>query len=272
MADERHVFGLSPAARARFGDLLRSLRDWARDNQEVLGVAEMAAGGALIYGGIQSGAIALGTDVVLTTGAKIGSILGGTAGGLGGTALGGIGIAFGGTAIAVPAALVAVLGATAFSFAGFAIGDLVHKLIGTVDVAGLGGSIGLVGLGFSLLLDGARRVASSRAVRAALSQFKDGCIQLGRLARQAAQGTMSELGDWLEQVRRSPELASAMLGTVAGSATAASSVALLGSRALGAVGLTLGVASAPSWPVFLACGAAAAASIAAWHIAKRRPR
>lgn len=277
MPDARRVLVLSPAAHAKFGDILRGLSQWASENQGLLGVAEMAAGAALVYGGIQTGTIALGMDVVLTTGAKIGSILGGTVGGLGGYALGGIGIAFAGTAIAMPALLVAVLGAATFSFAGYAIGDLVHKFVGGIDVLGLGGAIGLVALGGALMLDGARRIASSRAVRGALSTFRDGCIHLGRLARQAVLRTPRELRDWLEKHRPSPEMAGVMAGIFAGStaaayATAASSVTLLGSKALGGAGLALGLVSAPAWPIMLAGGVATTASIVAWRFATRRPR
>jgi hypothetical protein len=87
-----------------------------------------------------------------------------------------------------------------------------------------------------------------------------GVISLVPQVSEAVAATWDELQDLVKEVAGSPSAyatsaATALAGGAIGSSIAAGSVTVLGSSGLGAAALSLGLVSAPVWPV-IACGVA----------------
>lgn len=264
------VVRLEQAERDHFGRIRNQCKTWGARHQALIGLAEMAAGSAILYAGIQSGMVELGVNVMLSTGGKVGALAAGGPAALAAYALGGIGVAAMGGAIAVPAVVIGLCGTVLAGLAGYAVGDFIQKIVDPVTVTDMLGPGGLVLLGTALLLDGARRIAKDPRVASASSAFRNGVIYLRAVAVGAVLKSAREVKKWMADIAQRPALAASSAALVAGSvvaanSAAAASVTVLGSSTLGSIALGLGAVSAPIWPVVAAGGAAVAACYGAWR-------
>lgn len=237
-------------------------KGWCSKHQVLVGVGEMALGAALITWGLHTGSVQLGADVV-----SDGGLLGGATGlGLGavaGNIIGAIGIVpLGG--IAIPAIAMIAGGAAIFGAFGYTVGDIAARF--SAHVGGFGDLLlgaSALSVGLALLLDGARRIAKNATVRKVASMLKDGVIYLVRKAAEGTARTWKGVQKQLKQLGISDAItgsASVAGGMAVGAGIAASTVTVLGSHGLGALALSVGLVSAPIWPVF----AGGAAALVAW--------
>ena len=251
-------------------------KKWSAEHQAEIGVAEMALGAGLIAWGLQSGQIQMGYEFVLNKlsdsgipdnlGAKAGAILG-SVGWVKVVGLGKIGVAAAGTAISIPA-WVAIGGSAAiFSL----LGKAAEHAFSTPP-AGWGdffsGATALT-VGTALLIDGARRIVKDERVLQMASNFKDGVIQLAPATSEIVAKTWEELQSIITELSNTPAAAAtsgtaAVAGAAIGGSLAAGSVTVLGSHGLGAVALSLGLVSAPVWPVIAGGAAGLAIGVATW--------
>lgn len=273
MSEDRLVIALNGTQKSNLQRISARVAQWAAEHQSTLGLLEIAAGAGLVLGGLKLGAITLGVDVVLSTGGKLGSLVGAPAA-IGLYALGRIGVVAAGGAVGIPAALLALAGSGLSSLAGYAIGDLVSKVADPVTIADLAGSGSLLVVGVALMLDGARRLAADLVKSDRLSAIRDHVLYLARVTYEGVIGSLEELACWLDALARDPQLALLTAGSVAAagvaaSAAAASSVTVLGSTTLGGIGLSLGLVSAPLWPVIAAIAATTVVSYAVWRATTR---
>jgi hypothetical protein len=252
---------------------------WSKQHQLEIGAAEMALGAAAITWGIHHGAITMGKDLVdaaLSHGevAKdLGGLFGGCLGATAGIVLGSIGIAALGGGVAVPAALLAGAGSVILGACGYTAADLAHRFLNPpVDIGTFIGSASVLAVGIALLIDGARRIIKDARVLAAVSKVKDGIIYLVELSglKQVVKDILSKpetSGDAMGRIATAGAVA-AGTGAV-GATVAAGTVTVLGSHAIGAAALSLGLVSAPLWPVIV-CGAAGmGVGYAAWAVGRR---
>ncbi|WP_224958673.1 hypothetical protein [Geomonas subterranea] len=239
---------------------------WGEAHQIEVGVAEMALGAGLVAWGLHTGQLHLGRDVVGSRWADIGGAVSAGFGAVAGPSfayhflqsifIGGVSGVAGVTLVtAIPAMALAGGAAAIFGAFGYTITDLAERSF-EPDFAEilLGGSITAIGV--ALLVDGARRVIKDERVAELLTKIKDGVIELAPAASRVVLQTWDEI--W-EDIKTQPETRLVLCGTtVAGSligaSVAAGSVSVLGSHAIGAVALSMGLISAPVWPV-LAGGA-----------------
>ena len=123
-------------------------------------------------------------------------------------------------------------------------------------------------VGMALIIDGGRRVVTDERVLAMASKFKDGVIQLVPIATKVVARTAEEFQAILKDLANPSAALSAgttaAVGLAAGSSLAAGSVTVLGSQGLGAVALSLGLVSAPVWPIIAGGAAGFALGLAAW--------
>jgi len=250
-----------------FSKALASTRAWCADNQWAVGLGEMAVGASLVAWGVQNGVIEMGREVL---GTGLGSLgfpaAGGMAGvGLGGLAghvLGGIGVAAGGTAIGIPTLLVAGGAAAVFGLAGYGAGSLLQNLMPpAVDVQALVQNGALLTVGVALIVHGARTLVQDDKALAMLSAVVDRTLVLTELTARVVACSKTELQGFYDELRTWPQdPAQAALGAgsaavagwggaVVGGTVAVGSVTVLGSSTLGSVALSLGLVSAPLWPV-----------------------
>lgn len=261
-----------------FERALELCKAWSAEHQAEVGVAEMALGAAIVSWGVMNGHIAMGQDVVASKLADFGGLAGigiGAAGSaaiaatiLKGVFVGGVGMVAGVTCI--PAVAIIGGGSLILGSFGYVVGD---KLAGILSPATgfsdllLGASI--VAVGAALLIDGARRIVKDERLLAVASKFKDGVIHLAPQATEIVAASWEELQGLVEELSRSPSgYASASTGAIAGAAIgstiAAGSVTMLGSSSLGAVALSLGLVSAPVWPIIAGGAAGLTLGVAAW--------
>lgn len=267
------------------------VQDWCGKHQWAVGIGEMALGAGLLAAGIQSGVIEVGIDLV---GVVLGDdVMTKIAGGLGGSflgtgpaaILGSIGIAGLGSAIAVPAIALMGGGALLLGLAGYGatslVLDFLKPSLGMAEA--MGGGCLLVGV--ALLVDGARRLVTDEAVRRRASELKDGVLHFVTVSASRFLTNLQDLtkylvdgvGAFFAELGKEPagvgaSAATAGAGAVAGSAFAASTVTVLGSSTLGGAALSLGLVSAPLWPVIVGGAAGAAVGYAAWKVVKRAGR
>ena len=247
------------------------------ENQWAVGIGEMALGAAVLAWGVQSGHILIGTDLVgtgLSDGGLFGAASGGGIAGIGASILGSIGVA-GAVTFGIPALALIGGGAAIFGLAGYAAGDIAQKFF--IPPAGFGdfffGS-SITAVGVALMIDGARRVITDEKLLALASSIKDGVIHLAKLATEVIASTWEELQVIIEKLSSHPDAKDAALGTTTavtatagsllGGGLAAGSVTVLGSHGLGAVALSLGLVSAPVWPIIAGGAAGLAVGLAAW--------
>lgn len=255
-----------------FGKLFEHCKVWCSLHQAEVGVAEMALGAAAVAWGVQVGHIQFGTDVVattLSTGGLGGAAAGAGIGAIGAAMLGSIGVA-GAFTFGIPAVVLAGSGMAILGAAGYGIGDVAAKLL--VPPAGFGDVVGgasILVVGIALIVDGARRVVKDERILQAASKFRDGVIQLAPLTSKVVARTTDELRQIIDELSKSPAAGvttgvTAAAGAAIGGSVAAASVTVLGSHGLGALALSLGLVSAPLWPVIAGGAAGLALGVAAW--------
>ncbi|MBI6885085.1 hypothetical protein [Pseudomonas putida] len=293
------TINLSPDAESATKQILGRISTWCCQNPIPVGVAQIAAGAAVIALGLKLGAIEIGRDFVATqlspsasngaTGALIGAPLGAWAG----IILGGIGVAAGGSAVGVPAVLVAGGAAAVFAMTGYTIGDLAGTVFSpSIDAIDLLASGSLLSVGIYLMVKGASKVASeARTLHVAgkpCSSIKDYTITLARGLVAVVASTKAEWRQIQAELLSPPETikdaareigaatALGAAGAISGGAIAASSVSLLGSSTLGAAALSVGIVSAPLWPAVVGAVAFGGLGISAArmlkYMANRRQR
>lgn len=269
---------LSDADKSGFERALALCKTWSINHQAEVGVAEMALGAAVLSWGVMNGHLVMGQDVVASKLADIGGLAGlgiGSAGSaavaatiLKGVFVGGVGFVAGVTSI--PALALIGGGALILGSFGYVIGDKLDPIFNPPAGFGdllLGASI--VAVGTALLIDGARRIVKDERVLATVSKFKDGMIQLVPQATEIVAANYDELQILVKELAKSPSAyatagTSVIAGATIGSTLAAGTVSVLGSQGLGAVALSLGLVSAPVWPVVAGGAAGLALGAAAW--------
>ena len=283
---------LSDAGKAHLKAALQYVEDWCQRHPWQVGLAEMALGAGLIAAGVESGAIEMGRDLVAavldkgTTAGLLGAAGGSFMGLLPGAIVKGVGVAALGTAISVPAVLLMGGGGLLLGLAGYGAGRLAHDFLQPVpDLATLIGGGSLLLVGTALLIDGARRLARTKEAASLAMCFRDGVLHLRRVSAPAFIADAKDLVSYLvktgggavRELAKDPvgaglTGAGMAAGAYGGSLLAASTVTVLGSKTLGGIALSLGLVSAPVWPVVLGAGATAAAGYGAWRFLKRRRR
>lgn len=253
-------------------------KQWAAQHQAEVGVAEIALGAAIVSWGVINGQIVLGQDLAGSQLADISGLTGLGVGAVGSAALamtllkgvfvGGVGMVAGVTC--VPALVIIGGGAAILGSFGYVLGDKVDALLNAPNGFGdllLDGAA--VSVGVALIIDGARRVVNDERVLASASRFREGVISLAPQASEAVAATWEDLQDLVKQVAESPSAyatggATALAGAAIGSSIAAGSVTVLGSSGLGAAALSLGLVSAPVWPIIAGGAAGLTLGLAAW--------
>lgn len=253
---------------SNFDSILADIKIWCENNKIVVGVGEIALGASLIAWGVHNGVIEMGSQIFATQlgGENIESIVGALGGsGIGAIAgyiIGGIGVVGMGTGIGIPAALLMSGAAAVFSLFGYTAGDLIHNFMHIpVDFADFAANGSLLLIGLALIVHGARTCIGDDKILPLFAQFKDGVINLKGSSSKIIASTIEELNSFTEEFLKIPETkqeitasastasAGAIGGAVAGTALAASSVSVLGSSTLGGVAISLGIVSAPVWPI-----------------------
>lgn len=257
--------------------LSANISKWCAEHQVALGVGEMAAGAAMVALGVKSGAIEIGANLLIThtplinAGGLAGAIAGAAAGSWVGSTLGAIGIAAAGTAIGIPATVVIGGSAGIFALAGYALGDVLHNyLTPDLDVMALLGGGALLLAGAYLLIRGGRKLMHEYkmldTLKNTLSDIHDGLLILPSITAQVIARTQEEFAGFTAEWAKGCEtplqtglvtagsVAMGAAGMAAGGSLAIGSVAVMGSSTLGGVAVTLGLVTAPLWPV-LAMGA-----------------
>ncbi len=280
------MFGIkmNDSDKRSFQKALDYCNEFSANHQAEIGVAEIALGAGLIAWGLQSGHIQMGIDVVasklqeggLST-STIGSITGAGFGGIGGSILGSIGIVGLGSAIGIPA--LAVIGGSAaiFGMFGHKIGEAFSNPPGGFGDFFFGASIALVGA--ALMIDGARRVVNDVRILKLASKVKDGVIYLQEQVIEVVASTWAELVSLVEKLASHPDAESAAIGITSGATAAtgaaiggglaASSVAVFGSHTLGGLALSLGLVSAPVWPIVAGGAVGVGLALGGWKLLQK---
>lgn len=269
---------LSKADLSAFERALANCRAWASEHQAEIGALEMALGAGILSWGVMSDQVNLGRDVLASKLGDIGGVAGAGIGALASTAVaevflkglfvGGVATVAGTTcvpAVAIIGGATLVMGAFGY-VVGDKLGGLLNPTAGFSDLLGAGS---IVAVGVALMIDGARRIIKDERMLAALSSFKDGVIHLVEPATEVVASSIEELQKLVKEIGKSTAGMSMAAGGAAGgamigSSLAASSVTVLGSKGLGALALSMGLVSAPVWPVIAGGAAGLAAGTAAW--------
>lgn len=196
------VIELEDKDRKGFDSLFSHVQGWCSNHQKEIGLCEIAVGAALVTAGIQSGAIEVGVQLVANVleNSNTAEFLGagsGIAGILPGFISGNVGIAALGTAVSAPAILLMGGGALVFGLAGYGAGKLFESL--TEPAWGLAQTLGTgaLAVGIALIIDGARRLAKDKDIKALASKFKDYSLHLGRLSASATITRLQDLKTYL---------------------------------------------------------------------------
>lgn len=282
-------FRLHGEAESGFARAMDYVNAWCSQHQWQTGVAEMALGAGILAAGLKTGALQMGVDVVLTafakgtTGKLFGAGAGAALGTLPGFLLGNIGVVAMGTAVGVPALALMGGGALILGLAGYGAAgltqDFLHPVPSLLEVMP---SAALVLVGVALLVDGARRVVKDPDVTSLMAAFKKNVLALHRLTPARVIDSLpslashfeSEVLPFLRELATNPKAAAATtalaaLGITGAQAFAVSSVTVLGSSSLGALGLSLGIVSAPVWPAVAAGSLVVAAVYGVWRYVRR---
>ena len=251
-------------------------KQWSEKHQAELGVAEMGLGAAILSWGIINNHIMVGQDVLAS---KLGDI-----GGLAGLGIGAVsmsviaqsylsGLFVGGIAtvagtVCIPAAVLVGGGALVLGAFGYVaadkIGELINPHMGFNDLLQ---NASVIAIGCGLMIDGARRIIKDKRILNLVSNFD---IK-AKVIHWAENGTEIIASKWeefqliIDEFLKDPSkyvfagstISSAtggIIGAGIGGSLATGSVTLLGSHGLGAAALSLGLVSAPVWPI-VACGA-----------------
>ncbi len=278
---------LSSQDKGAFARAFRYAKEWCSAHQWEVGAAEMALGAAAIAWSVQNGAIEMGRDLVASgfadelLGAKVGSTVGAGIGLIGSAVLGSIGVTALGGAVGIPALLLMGGGSLLLGSFGYTVGDLAQRFLSVQTSAGdFFGAASVFAVGIALLIDGARRVIKDEDVLSLASAFRDGAIYLADLSVEVVATTLEELKAFMQSLAEVPRdpvdvagsiaagSTAAAAGTAIGGALAAGSVTVLGSGTLGSVALSLGLVSAPLWPVIAGGAIGLAAGYGAWKVVR----
>lgn len=269
-----------------FSEAFEFAKKWCSENQWEVGIGEMAVGAALVAWGVHNGVIEMGSNLVATEigGSNVESIAGAAGGsGIGevaGSIVGSIGMAGMGGAVGIPAVLVIGGAAAVLGMAGYTAGDVAHNVTNAIDISSLVANGSVLRVGVALIIDGARSCIKNPKVLAVLSQFKEKTLVINELSSKIIASSMGELQGFIEELKKLPEdkveatigTGSATLGAgfgaSAGGAVAAGSVTVLGSQALGGAAVSLGLVSAPVWPIVAGIAGGAGIGYAAYKAIK----
>ncbi len=270
-----------------FSEALEYAKKWCSENQWAVGIGEMAVGAGLIAWGVHNGLIEMGSQLVATEqgGTNVESIIGAVGGtgigALAGSIIGSIGIAGMGGAIGIPAALVVGGTAAVLGMAGYTVADITHNITTQAipfDSILVNGSALLVGV--ALIIDGARRCIKDKKVLSMLSKFNDKAILINELSSKVVATTIEDLQGFIDELKKLPEstieasvgassaAVGAGVGATAGGTLAIGSVTILGSHALGGTAISLGLVSAPVWPLIAGVAGGAGIGYAAYKAIK----
>jgi hypothetical protein len=271
---------LSEPEKNGFKKALDDCIKWGKEHQAEVGIAEMALGAGIIYWGLQSGLIDVGKDILGSKLADFGGIAGAGIGGvaspiLAGTLLksifiGGVSGVAGITLVpAIPVLALIGGGAAIFGCFGYTASGLAAKFF-KPNFADYAGDASIIAVGLALMVDGARRIIKDARVLSMASNFKDGVIRLSSESSEIVARSWDELQSMLNELAKSPEGlvtsgTAAVVGGAIGGSLATASVTVLGSQGVGAVALSLGLVSAPVWPVVAGAAAGLAVGVAAWQ-------
>lgn len=264
---------MSDPDKQHFQTLLGYCKEWCERNQWAVGVGEMALGAAVITWGLQTGNIDMGSHVVGSQWSDIGAGAGAGIGGIAASFIGSIGITAMGGAIGIPAAVLIGGGSAIFGAFGYSVGDMAQKFFQPPGGFGFTDA-SILAIGIALLVDGARRLITDEKVLALVSSLQDGVIKLAKLTAKVIAKTMAELKALIEKLNAEDAAIGATTGVTAatgaalGGSLAAGSVTVLGSHGLGAVALSLGLVSAPVWPIIAGGAAGLAVGVAGWKVVK----
>lgn len=265
-----------------FQKALDHTKDWCREHQWELGAAEMALGASAIAWAVHNGVIEMGHDIVASTFTENHLDLGlgvasGSLGALAGNALGSIGIVGAGGGIGIPALFVTLGGSIILGTAGYTIGNMATEFLKpAADFTAFFGSASVLAVGLGLVIDGAKRVVKDERLTDMKCNFKNRVIYLHDVSVEVVAQSADDLKSFAKELKKAPKnkvdwsgsvTASAVAGvggSAAGSSLAASSVTLFGSQALGSLGLSMGVVSAPIWPVIAFGTTGCALGYGAW--------
>lgn len=274
-----YEMAMSDPDKRHFQTLLGYCKEWCSTHQWAVGVGEMALGAAVLTWGLQNGHIHMGTDVVGTQFSEsslVGAASGAGLGAISASLLGSIGVA-GAFTFGIPALALIGGGMTLFGAFGYTVGDAAHKFL--TPPGGFGFfDASIVAIGAALMIDGARRLITDEKMLALASSVKNGVIHLAKLTVKVIAKTLDELQTMIESLSKSPDAKDATLGIASGVTTAtgaligghiaAGSVTALGSHALGGLALSLGLVSAPVWPIIAGGAAGLAIGLAGWKAVK----
>lgn len=251
-------------------------KKWGVEHQAEVGFAEMVAGAGMITWGLYSGQIHYGADILVNRLSDLGGVIAAGTGGvmlpvIAGTLLksvfiGGVAGVAGVTSVAsIPLAALAIGGSLVAGAFGYSLTNLgLRGFEPTFADYAIDASITSVGI--ALLLDGARRIVKDKRILAMASRFRDGVIELMPGATETIINSWEEVICALRDNPRAKIIAGAttVTGTLIASSLAAGSVTVLGSHGLGAAALSLGLISAPVWPLFVGGAVGLALAYPAW--------
>ncbi len=264
---------MSDPDKRHFQTLLGYCKEWCERNQWAVGVGEMALGAAVITWGLQTGNIDMGSHVVGSQWSDIGAGAGAGIGGIAASFIGSIGITAMGGEIGIPAVALIGGGAAIFSAFGYSVGDMAQNFFQPPGGFGFTDA-SILAIGLALFVDGARRLITDEKVLALVSSLQDGVIKLTKLTAKVIAKTMDELKALIEKLNAEDAAMGATTGVTAatgaalGGSLAAGSVTVLGSHGLGAMALSLGLVSAPVWPIIAGGAAGLAVGVAGWKVVK----
>jgi hypothetical protein len=278
--DEMNAIVLTEKEKAGFQKAFDYCKNWSAEHQAEVGLAEMVAGAGMIYWGLHSGHIHYGTHVLVDKLAGIGGAAAAGAGAFAGPVMaatilksvfiGGVaGVAGVTLAPAIPLIALAGGGALIFGAFGYSLTDIVARSFAP-SFADYAVDASITSVGIALLIDGARRIVKDKRVLAMASKFKAGVLELVSGSTETIIKTWDELRSELNMYPQAGIFAGTVTvaGTLIGSSLAASSVTVLGSHGLGAAALSLGLISAPIWPVFAGGAVGLALAYPAWKVVK----
>ena len=262
-----------------FKKALDACTQWANKHQAEIGVAEMAFGAGLIGWGIHSGHIDIGHDII---GSKLADLGGSISAGIGAVTgplvantflnsifIGGVTGVAGITLVpAIPVIALAGGSAAILGMFGYTTSGLAAKFI-QPDFADYVKDASIIAVGLALLVDGARRVIGDERLQPVISEIKNGVIKLGKGTGEIVVSSWEDFQKIVKELGQSPAGsvgagAGMAAGAAVGGSLAAGSVTVLGSNGLGALALSLGIVSAPVWPVIAGGAAGLAVGVATW--------
>ncbi len=265
-----------------YDDFFELARDIAVANKVEYGLAEMALGAAVLWWGVQHDAIAIGAELVGIAAPGFSPAAAGAAGGaslgaLAGSVIGGIGIAGAFGAIGVPAAILVGGASAVLAAAGYTAGDLIDKFVLHPDLAEQILPLSASVLGVGLMLHGAYRISQDERLPRLKEALGQGVLDLGTVAYKVVIATRAALFEAAQDFSQRPlagvsTASGAGLGAAVGGSAAAASVTVLGSQTLGGIALSLGLVTAPAWPIAVGVIAGGAAGYGLWKFASSRRR